>query len=109
MEFYERVSGARMHAAYFRPGGVHSDLPKGFIIRYLYFFEQFNNKLLEIEEMLSENRIWKQRLVDIGVVSARDALDWGFSGVMLRGSGIQWDLRKSQPYEIYDKLILMFL
>jgi NADH:ubiquinone oxidoreductase subunit D len=60
-----------------------------------------------MEEMLNENRIWKQRLVDVGVVSARDAMDWGFSGVMLRGSGIQWDIRKSQPYEIYDKLILI--
>jgi NADH:ubiquinone oxidoreductase subunit D len=108
MEFYERVSGARMHAAYFRPGGVHSDLPMGLLADIYIFLEQFNNKLLEIEEMLTENRIWKQRLVDVGVVSAKDAMDWGFSGVMLRGSGIQWDLRKSQPYEIYDKLILMF-
>ena len=104
MEFYERISGARMHAAYFRPGGVHTDLPKGLISDIYIFLEQFNIKLIEIEEMLTENRIWKQRLVDIGIVSAKDALDWGFSGVMLRGSGIQWDLRKSQPYEIYDKL-----
>ena len=104
MEFYERISGARMHAAYFRPGGVHTDLPKGLISDIYIFLEQFNTKLIEIEEMLTENRIWKQRLVDIGIVSAKDALDWGFSGVMLRGSGVQWDLRKSQPYEIYDKL-----
>jgi NADH dehydrogenase (ubiquinone) Fe-S protein 2 len=104
MEFYERVSGARMHAAYFRPGGVHSDIPVGLLADIHIFLEQFNIKLLEIEEMLTENRIWKQRLVDIGVVSSKSALDWGFSGVMLRGSGIKWDLRKSQPYEIYDKL-----
>ena len=104
MEFYERVSGARMHAAYFRPGGVHVDLPAGLLSDIYIFIEQFTNKLLEIEEMLTENRIWKQRLVDVGVVSAKSALDWGFSGVMLRGSGINWDLRKSQPYEIYDQI-----
>lgn len=104
MEFYERVSGARMHAAYFRPGGVHTDLPKGLLSDIHIFLKIFNTKLIEIEEMLSENRIWKQRLVGIGVVSKNDALDWGFSGVMLRGSGIQWDIRKSQPYEVYDEL-----
>ena len=104
MEFYERVSGARMHAAYFRPGGVHTDIPKGLLSDIYIFLKLFNNKVIEIEEMLSENRIWKERLVGIGTVSAKDALDLGFSGVMLRGSGIQWDLRKSQPYEIYNKL-----
>lgn len=104
MEFYERVSGARMHAAYFRPGGVQFDLPKGFLNDLFLFIKQFNVRLLEIEEMLTENRIWKQRLVDIGVVNAKDALSWGFSGVMLRGSGINWDLRKSQPYETYSNL-----
>jgi len=104
MEFYERVSGARMHAAYFRPGGVHSDIPIGFLSDIYIFTEQFNVKLIEIEEMLTENRIWKQRLVDIGIVTAKDAMDWGFSGVMLRGSGINWDIRKSQPYEIYNKI-----
>jgi NADH dehydrogenase (ubiquinone) Fe-S protein 2 len=104
MEFYERISGARMHAAYFRPGGVYADLPKGLLADIYVFIEQFNLRLLEIEDMLTENRIWKQRLVDIGVVSAKDAYDWGFSGVMLRGSGINWDLRKSQPYELYDQL-----
>jgi len=88
MEFYERVSGARMHAAYFRPGGVHSDIPVGLISDLYLFIEQFNHKLIEIEEMLTENRIWKQRLVDVGVISAKDAENWGFSGVMLRGSGI---------------------
>nr|YP_010516674.1 NADH dehydrogenase subunit 7 [Haslea pseudostrearia]UXN44217.1 NADH dehydrogenase subunit 7 [Haslea pseudostrearia] len=104
MEFYERVSGARMHAAYYRPGGVHTDIPKGLLSDIHIFLQIFNTKLVEIEEMLSENRIWKQRLVGIGVVSKNDALDLGFSGVMLRGSGIQWDIRKSQPYEVYDEL-----
>ena len=104
MEFYERVSGARMHAAYFRPGGVSTDLPSGLLSDIYIFKEQFKTRLLEIEEMLTENRIWKQRLVDIGIVSLKDAMDWGFSGVMLRGSGVEWDLRLSQPYEIYDKL-----
>jgi NADH dehydrogenase (ubiquinone) Fe-S protein 2 len=101
MEFYERVSGARMHAAYFRPGGISLDLPKGLLNDIFIFINQFNTRLNEIEEMLTDNRIWKQRLVDIGVVNAKNAYSWGFSGVMLRGSGIKWDLRKSQPYEIY--------
>ena len=104
MEFYERVSGARMHAAYFRPGGVSMDIPAGLLNDIFLFAEQFNIRLLEVEEMLTENRIWKQRLVDVGVVSATDAQEWGFSGVMLRGSGINWDLRKSQPYEVYNNL-----
>lgn len=104
MEFYERVSGARMHAAYIRPGGLSQDIPLGLCDDIYIFVEQFGTRLDEIEEMLTSNRIWKQRLVDIGKVSARDAADWGFSGVMLRGSGIPWDLRKSQPYEVYSKL-----
>jgi len=104
MEFYERVSGARMHAAYFRPGGVSMDIPTGLLNDIYLFIEQFNLRLIEVEEMLTENRIWKQRLVDIGVVTAAEALQWGFSGVMLRGSGLKWDLRQSQPYEVYDKL-----
>ena len=104
MEFYERVSGARMHAAYFRPGGVQYDLPKGLLNDIYLFSIQFKIKILEIEEMLSENRIWKQRLVDIGKVSFKNVQDLGFSGVMLRGSGLKWDLRKSQPYEIYNLL-----
>lgn len=102
MEFYERVSGARMHAAYIRPGGVSSDLPLGFLDDLFLFSKQFNTRLDEIEEMLTSNRIWKERLVDIGVVTAEDALEWGFSGVMLRGSGIPWDLRKTNPYELYN-------
>ena len=104
MEFYERVSGARMHASYFRPGGVHLDLPKGLLSDIFLFVEQYNIRLTEIEDMLTENRIWKQRLVDIGIVSSKDAYDWSFSGVMLRGSGVKWDLRKSQPYEVYEEL-----
>jgi NADH dehydrogenase (ubiquinone) Fe-S protein 2 len=104
MEFYERVSGARMHAAYIRPGGVSLDLPLGFLDDLYLFIEQFNVRLDEIEEMLTGNRIWKERLVDIGIVSAKKSVDWGFSGVMLRGSGLPWDLRKSQPYEIYSEL-----
>jgi len=104
MEFYERVSGTRMHASYFRPGGVYSDIPMGLIFDIYIFLTQFSNKLFEIEEMLTENRIWKQRLIDIGIVSYIEAEKLGFSGVMLRGSGKPWDLRKSQPYEIYNKL-----
>jgi NADH dehydrogenase (ubiquinone) Fe-S protein 2 len=104
MEFYERVSGARMHAAYIRPGGVSADIPFGFLNDLYIFCKQFNVRLDEIEEMLTGNRIWKERLVDIGIVSAKKAIDWGFSGVMLRGSGLPWDLRKSQPYEIYSEL-----
>ena len=104
MEFYERISGARMHAAYFRPGGVSTDLPFGLLNDIYVFISQFSIRLNEIEEMLSENRIWKQRLVDIGEVTAVEASNWGFSGVMLRGSGVSWDLRKTQPYDVYSKL-----
>ena len=104
MEFYERVSGARMHAAYIRPGGVSLDIPQGLLDDIFLFCSQFAIRLDEIEEMLTSNRIWKERLVDIGVVSAKDALAWGFSGVMLRGSGVAWDLRKTNPYEIYSSL-----
>ena len=104
MEFYERVSGARMHSAYIRPGGVNQDLPIGLLYDINFFLDNFNSRIDEMEELLTNNRIWKQRLVDIGVVSYNDALNWGFSGVMLRGSGIKWDLRKSLTYEIYDNL-----
>ena len=104
MEFYERVSGARMHSSYFRPGGVNQDIPLGLLNDIFIFCNQFNTRLDEFEEMLTNNRIWKQRLIDIGVVTTQEAFDWGFSGVMLRGSGIPWDLRKTQPYEIYDLL-----
>lgn len=104
MEFYERVSGARMHAAYIRPGGVHQDLPEGLLDDIYIFVKTFSQRILEIEELLTSNRIWKQRLVDIGVVPLKDALDFGFSGVMLRGSGLNWDLRKNIPYEIYSEI-----
>jgi NADH dehydrogenase (ubiquinone) Fe-S protein 2 len=104
LEFYERVSGARMHSAYIRPGGVSLDLPLGFLDDLYLFIKQFNIRLDEIDEMLTGNRIWRERLVDIGVVSAKKATDWGFSGVMLRGSGLSWDLRKHQSYEIYSEL-----
>lgn len=102
MEFYERVSGARMHAAYIRPGGVSQDIPVGLCDDILQFCDQFSSRLDEIEELLSENRIWKQRLVDVGVVNYLDAINFGFSGVMLRGSGICWDLREAQPYDSYE-------
>lgn len=104
IEFYERVSGARIHAAYFRPGGVAVDLPLGLIDDIYVFVLQFSTRLDEIEEILTSNRIWKQRLVDIGIVSASDACALGFSGVILRGSGINWDLRASQPYDVYSSL-----
>lgn len=104
MEFYERVSGARMHAAYIRPGGVSQDIPIGLLADINVFILQFTRRVNEIEEMLSDNRIWKQRLVDIGVVSKEDALKYGFSGPMLRGSGVSWDLRKSAPYDAYSLL-----
>ena len=104
MVFYERASGSRMHAAYFRPGGVHQDLPPELIADIDAWCDQFHEKLDDIETLLTDNRIFKQRNVDIGVVSKQDAYDWGFSGVMVRGSGIPWDLRRSQPYEVYDEL-----
>jgi NADH dehydrogenase (ubiquinone) Fe-S protein 2 len=104
MEFYERVSGARLHSAYVRPGGVSQDLPLGLCEDIYQFANYFIHRVDEIEEMLTANRIWKQRLVDVGVVNYDDALAWGFSGPMLRGSGISWDLRKNQSYEVYDQL-----
>ena len=104
MEFYERVSGSRMHSNYFRPGGVVEDLPDGLLEDIDKFIEQFPPKLHDTESLLNENRLWKQRLVDIGVVSQKEAMNWGFSGPMLRGSGIAWDLRKSNPYDVYDEM-----
>jgi len=102
MEFYERVSGARMHAAYVRPGGVSLDLPLGLLEDIYEFASKFNQRIDEVDDVLSENRIWKQRTIDVGIVSAEDAIEYGFSGVMLRGSGIKWDLRKQQPYDGYE-------
>jgi len=104
MEFYERVSGARLHAAYYRPGGVHQDLPAGLLEDILAWTERFPKVVDDIEGLLTDNRIFKQRLVDIGGVSASDAIAWGFTGPMLRASGVAWDLRKSQPYMVYDKM-----
>ncbi len=104
MEFYERVCGARLHANYFRPGGVAKDLPPGLLEDIYKYFEKFPKHIADLEDMLTENRIFKQRLVDVGTVSKAQALDWGFSGPMLRGSGIPWDLRKSQPYDVYADL-----
>ncbi|XP_060661062.1 LOW QUALITY PROTEIN: NADH-ubiquinone oxidoreductase 49 kDa subunit [Drosophila nasuta] len=101
MEFYERVSGARMHAAYIRPGGVSLDMPLGLMDDIYEFASKFSERLDEVEDVLSTNRIWVQRTEDIGIVSAEEALNYGFSGVMLRGSGIKWDLRKQQPYDAY--------
>jgi NADH-quinone oxidoreductase subunit D len=104
MEFYERVSGARLHAAYYRPGGVHQDLPATLLDDIMKWAQGFPAILDDIEGLLTENRIFKQRLVDIGIVSAAEALDWGFTGPMLRGSGVPWDLRKAQPYMVYDRM-----
>ncbi len=104
MEFYERVSGARMHAAYIRPGGVALDLPLGLLGDIYLFRKQFDRRLDEIEALLTENRIWRQRLKNIGIITKKEAESLGFSGVMVRGSGINHDLRKDQPYEIYEDL-----
>lgn len=101
MEFYERVSGARMHAAYIRPGGVALDLPLGLMDDIYDFISRFAERIDETEDLLTNNRIWIQRTANIGIVSAAEAQNWGCSGVMLRGSGIKWDLRKSQPYDAY--------
>jgi NADH-quinone oxidoreductase subunit D len=104
MEFYERASGARLHANYFRPGGVAFDLPAGLTDDIRKFTDRFPKLIDDIEGLLTENRIFKQRTVDIGVVTAQQAQDWGFSGPMLRASGVPWDLRKAQPYDVYEKM-----
>ena len=104
MGFYERVSGSRLHANYFRAGGVHKDLPLSLEEDIEKFCNDFPKIIDDLETLLTDNRIFKQRNVDIGIVSKQDALDYSFSGVMLRGSGVPWDLRKSQPYECYDLL-----
>jgi len=104
MVFYERASGARMHAAYFRPGGVHQDLPPQLIDDIEAFCDPFLKVVDDLEALLTDNRIFKQRNVDIGVVSLDDCWNWGFSGVMVRGSGAAWDLRKAQPYECYAEM-----
>ena len=103
MVFYERASGGRLHAAYFRPGGVHQDLPPDLIDDIETWAHEFPKMLDDIDGLLTDSRIFKQRNVDICVVSEQEALDWGFSGVMVRGSGMAWDLRRAQPYELYDE------
>ena len=104
MVFYERASGSRMHAAYVRPGGVHQDIPQKLIDDIGHFCDTHTKVLDDIDSLLTENRIFKQRNVDIGVVSLKECFEWGFSGVMVRGSGAAWDLRKAQPYECYDEM-----
>jgi NADH dehydrogenase (ubiquinone) Fe-S protein 2 len=104
MEFYERLSGARMHAAYVRPGGVAFDLPLGFMEDVHKWCEGYSRRIDEVDDLLTGNRIWNQRTVGIGVVTAEEALNLGFSGVMVRGSGIKWDIRKTQPYDAYDQV-----
>jgi NADH-quinone oxidoreductase subunit D len=103
MVFYERACGARLHAAYFRPGGVHQDLPPALLEDITAWAEHFPRVLDDLDGLLTENRIFKQRNVDIAVVTEQDVLDWGLSGVMVRGSGLAWDLRRAQPYECYDE------
>jgi NADH-quinone oxidoreductase subunit D len=103
-DYYEAVSGARMHAAYFRPGGVSREMPDGLLDKIAGFTERFPGYVDEYDTLLKENRIWKQRNVDIGIVDKDAALAWGFTGPMIRGSGIAWDLRKTQPYDVYDKM-----
>jgi NADH-quinone oxidoreductase subunit D len=104
MVFYERASGSRMHANYFRPGGVHEDLPPQLVDDIYAFCDPFLKVVGDLDTLLTGNRIFKQRNVDIGIVDLADAWNWGFSGVMVRGSGAAWDLRKSQPYECYSEL-----
>lgn len=104
LEFYERASGARFHSAYVRPGGLHQDIPTGMEADMAAFCDGFGKIIDDVEGLLTNNRIWKQRTVDVGVVSPDDAIAWGFSGPMVRGSGLAWDLRKSQPYEVYGEL-----
>ena len=104
MVFYERACGARLHANYFRPGGVHQDLPPELIEDIALWCKEYMPALEDIESLITENRIFKQRNVDIGLVTKEQAFDWGFTGVMIRGSGVKWDLRKSQPYECYAEL-----
>ena len=104
MGFYEQVSGSRLHAAYYRVGGVHQDLPLNLIEEIEEWLSGFGKIIYDIETLLSDNRIFKQRTVDVGVVTPEEALNWGFTGPMLRGSGIAWDLRKAQPYAVYDEV-----
>ena len=104
MMFYERVSGARMHAAYIRPGGVLKDLPEDLLSDIYKFVDQYSFRINEIEDLLTKNRIWRQRLLNVGIISSKFASSFGFTGVLLRSIGIQWDLRKNMPYEVYSKI-----
>jgi NADH-quinone oxidoreductase subunit D len=104
MEFYERASGARLHAAYFRVGGVDQDIPAGMDEDIIAWLDGFSKFMADLETLLDENRIFKQRTVDIGTITAEEALAWGFTGPCLRSAGVPWDLRKSQPYEVYDQM-----
>ncbi len=104
MEFYERVSGARLHANYFRPGGVAQDMPAGLAEDMYAWADSVQKFINDMEGLLTNNRIFKQRTVDIGIVTKKEALDWGFTGPMLRASGVPWDLRKSQPYDVYSEM-----
>tara|TARA_A100001011_G_scaffold226416_1_gene234435 strand:- start:2077 stop:3255 length:1179 start_codon:yes stop_codon:yes gene_type:complete len=104
MGFYERASGARLHAAYFRPGGVHQDIPEALLDDINSWANEFPNFLMDMETLLTDSRIFKQRTVDIGIVSKEDALNLGFTGPSLRASGYAWDLRKQQPYDVYDQM-----
>lgn len=104
MEFYERASGARFHSNYFRPGGVAQDIPDDLLEDIQKFIKELPPRIADMEAVLTENRIFKQRLVDIGVVSKEDAIRWGFTGPMLRASGVAWDLRKAEPYDVYEKM-----
>jgi len=104
MELYERVSGARMHASYIRPGGVFKDIPKGLVNDLYIFIQNLSSRINEMEELLTTNRIWKQRLLNIGIISKTTCLNYSFTGVILRSTGITWDLRKSIPYEMYKNI-----
>lgn len=104
MEFYERVSGARIHTAYFRPGGVSKDIPVGLLNDIFLFIKQFGSRVDEIEELLTNNRIWKHRLLNVGIISRTMAINAGFTGVLLRSTGVAWDLRKNTPYEYYKNI-----
>ena len=104
MEFYERVSGSRLHSAYFRPGGVHRDIPDGLCDDIENFCEKFISHIDDTEKLIEKNRIFRQRSVGIGKISVDDALEWGFSGPCIRASGLNWDLRKKQPYDCYNEM-----
>ena len=104
MEFYERVSGSRLHSAYFRPGGVHRDIPEGLSDDIENFCEKFTSHIDDTEKLIEKNRIFRQRSVGIGKISAEDAIEWGFSGPCIRASGLNWDLRKKQPYDCYNEM-----